>query len=135
MVDLPHEIEVRWGGTKGELLLLEKWESSDRTFTLYVKNQDLHDKTCSSVGGILSIPLETVEQGKKTLASKKEQSWRGMIGDMSQVKANTILTRIVSNAIQNGKKPRACVSIIHDCLHNGVNPLDADVLLRLRSER
>jgi hypothetical protein len=46
-----------------------------------------------------------------------------------------LLTKVVGDAIRAGKKPNISTIATIDCLFNKVNPIDVDVLIRLRSSQ
>jgi hypothetical protein len=47
----------------------------------------------------------------------------------------SLITKLVGDAIRKGKQPKLTASFLHDCMFNELNPVDADLFLRLRARR
>ncbi len=132
--DLPSPIEVRWTGSATDYLLLER-HHRDRRLLLKVADQDLADRTLWTLGGKFPLGKEAIEAAKKALTNQASQTWRADMDRTSPTRGSLLLIRVVGDSLRSGKKPQAAMSIARDCLFQGVNPADADVLMRLRTGR
>lgn len=129
--DIQGSIDLRWENGKHELNLLE--QRPKVKFILHVKDISVMERTAVALGTALPFELGTVETAKLALNSRTQQKWRPMVEDMGYGAARSLLLKLTADALRAGKRPRLVASITNDCLFTGVSPLDADILLRLRS--
>lgn len=129
--DLSDPVEVRWTGSRVDFLTLER--HSARSLILVTPDDVQRERTIWILGGTLDMSPDDLEAAKLALTNKRDQTWRLRVSDMGTTRGTLLLTKVVGDAIRNGKRPPASVSVALDCLHRQVNPADADVLLRLRT--
>lgn len=130
---LPDPIEVRWEGTREDFYAYMQFPK--RTFRLHIKDSRVLDKTLWVLGG--SLPLKTEELGdlKKALNSRSACNWRETMESMGPLRGMLVLTRLTADALRAGRVPALSCGMVSDCLHKGLHPQDADLILRLRSLR
>lgn len=125
-------IEILWENTKLEFLTLARY--SKRDFILHVKDCQTLDKVANVLGIKLPIDKNVIDNAKESLGSRRNYNWRPLVqGSGSTIGKSTVL-RIASDALRNGKSS-ILASIASDCLFKNVNPIDADVFLRLKAMR
>jgi hypothetical protein len=66
-----------------------------------------------------------------SLTSRKAYNWRAFSEGVGTAITRSLITRLSAGAIRKGVTPRLA-NIASECLIEGINPIDADVLLRLR---
>jgi hypothetical protein len=130
--DLQDPIEARWTGTREEIILAKSL--SERQIILHVRDE-LRDRAVLDLGLTFPITQKQVEQAKTAITSRQSQEWRQFAEDIGNTRAALTLTRVASESLNNGKNPRALLSVVSDLWTRRVNAQDADVLMRLRSRR
>ena len=140
--ELPGPVEVRWTGSKQDILLYER--NADRvieidkvaypvTYVLVVPDVEAQEKTLWALGGVLTLPKEELDAAKLALFSRSNPAaWRKKAEALGTVRATLLITKVAGDAVRKGKSPKAGLSIAADCVVNHVSPVDADVLLHLR---
>lgn len=128
--DIKDPVEVHWSGSKEDLLLWEKWR--ERTFVLYVPSASAADRARWVTGTPLDLPPAEVESAKKDISARTGSAWRARAAEIGSARGVLLLASVTGGSIRAGKNPRSTLSVVSDCLFRGVNPVDLDVLLRLR---
>jgi hypothetical protein len=125
---------VRWSGTTQDFLALERAKLIK--LVLVVPDQEVLERTLWRLDGSLEISPEQADTTLKNLFSTTQQaSWRKQVAELGQVRSTMLLCRVLADALKDGKKVRpSSVAIARDCLLERLNPADADVLVRLRTQ-
>lgn len=124
-------VEVRWQGTKAEYAALERYPRNK--FVLYVPDLPGMERAATVLGQPYILDTALLVTAHSSLASRKAYNWRNLINDsFGPIIARGIIVRLAAGAIRLGKPPRFLAKIASECLLDGVNAIDADVLLRLR---
>jgi hypothetical protein len=122
-------IDVRWLNSKPELQALTRM--SHKNFRLFVKDGFALEKTRLALGQPIEIDSSVLNSAKIALNRKKLYNWRGFTQEIGLGISRSILTRISAEAIRRGESPNIAM-VAKSCLLDGVNPIDADVFLRLK---
>ena len=130
---LPDPIEVRWEGTREDFYAYMQFPK--RTFRLHIQDPKVLDKTLWVLGGTLPLKVEELEALKKALTSKATCTWRETVESMGALRGTLVLTKLTAEALRAGRVPSLTCGVVSDCLHGGLHPQDADLILRLRSSR
>lgn len=127
-------LEVRWTGSPADYLGLER--ARLRKLLLVVPDLNTQERTIWNLDGELAMAPAEVETTMKTLFVKANQAdWRKRLGSLNYARGTMLLCRIVSDTLKQGTKIRSgTVAIARECLLDHINPMDADVLLRLRNK-
>lgn len=129
--DLQDPVDIKFLGTRADYLTLER--APARQFVLVVPDTEVRGKATGRLGGSLHVTKEDFALLKKALTSRKDTlDWRLRVGAMGREVGTLLLCKIVSSALQAGKNPRAAVDVARDCVLRRTDPVDADVILRLR---
>lgn len=131
--DLPQPIEIRWLGTPEDNRLYTR--HNNLMFSFIAPNCEVAEKALWAHGGSLNLPPEDFEAARKALSSRNSSSWRITSDGLGHARSMLLLTKVVGDAIRSGKKPNVSTIATIDCLFNKVNPIDVDVLIRLRSSQ
>lgn len=123
-------VEVRWEGTREDLLLWEKWRG--RSFVLFVPTPAAADKAKQVTGTPLVLTAEETASAKKDIVARVGSDWRARMMDLGSFRGTLLLTSVVGGSLRSGKRPVPTISVVKDCLFRRVSPADVDVLLRLR---
>jgi hypothetical protein len=123
-------VEVRWQGTKAEYAALERYPRNK--FVLYVPDLPGMERAATVLGQPYILDTALLVTAHSSLASRKAYNWRAFSEGVGTAITRSILTRLSAGAIRLGKPPRFLAKIASECIIEGVNPIDADVLLRLR---
>lgn len=127
-------IKCRYAFSLAERKAVESLLHSSKDVVLVVSTDDEADRVCYQFGLPLAhLSDEHMHEGKAALTSRKNQMWRTFVKEHG--KSQSTLIRAVADSIRNGNVPKATASIVSDVINLGINPIDADVLLRLRSRR
>lgn len=135
LFDIEGVVMIPWSNSRKELATLERFRESELAFTLVVRDYDTHMKTAVAVGLYTVVDEDTLRATRESITKKSATNWRQLVDTMGPVKTNTVLASITGSAIRSGKKPKALVSVLSCCLHQGVHPQDVDVLLRSKKLR
>jgi hypothetical protein len=125
-------VEVRWTNTRQELALLDKF--IDRDFILFVKDASALEKTTISLGKVIQVKEHVLEAGITALNHRKQYNWRGFTYEVGANTSRAVLAKMSADSIRDGGCPRLA-DVAKRCLLEGINPIDADVLLRLEVVR
>lgn len=130
LVDVQGIVEVKWHGTKEERAVLHKHE--DRSFRLMVTDLPAMERAATALGLPLKFETALLTAALTSLTSRKAYNWRNFVSEeFNPVIARSIVTRLAAGAVRKGMTPSLAL-IASECLIDGVNAVDADVLLRLR---
>jgi hypothetical protein len=125
-------VKVRWGGTKAEYAALQQF---DRDFLLCVPDQAALDKAVAAFGKRLTVAQGLLERAKLTLADRKGYDWRAFVEGLGEdASPKFLLMKLAADAVRKGVQP-ALAEIVGNVMADGINPLDVDVLIRLKSGR
>jgi len=123
-------IEVKWRNSNQEIAILQRHR--ERNAVLIV--QDLKTKvlTNSAVGGKLDLPPGLLAESMIALNGKGLE-WRTFVEKVGSEVAFAAILQNTSNRIRQGELvDRSLRAVIHECLFDGVSPIDMDVLLSMR---
>lgn len=129
--DLPDPVEVRWTASKRDYLGYERHGA--REIHMVVPDLDTLERTIWALGGHLELSDEDLQAAKTALTSKSDQTWRVRVDGLGTTRGTLLLMKVMADSLRAGRKAPAAISIARDCILQGVNPADADVLLRLRA--
>ena len=129
MDDVQGTVEVRWNGTKEERTLLGKFPG--RAVRLMVPDLPAMERAATTLGLPYGFDTALLTTALTSLTSRKAYNWRSFSDSVGTNLTRSILTRLSAGAIRKGVTPRLA-NIASECLIEGINPIDADVLLRLR---
>jgi hypothetical protein len=123
-------VEVRWGNTKQELTQLERL--SDCNFRLFVPDTAAQERAATSLGDDIQLDQTVISTAKLALNARKTYDWRNFLEGKPLSLTRSILTKMSADALRKGRSS-ALADLVGDfTLENGINPIDTDVLLRLR---
>jgi len=123
-------VEVRWGNTKQELAHLERL--SDCNFRLFVPDTAAQERAATSLGDDIQLDQTVILTARLALNTRKTYDWRNFLTGKPVSLTRSILTKMSADALRKGR-PTALADLAGDfASENGINPIDADVLLRLR---
>lgn len=129
--ELEGPVEVRWTGSKRDYLAYERHGA--REVLMVVPDVETLERTIWVLGGHLELSEDDLQAAKSALTSRSEQTWRTRVDALGPTRGTLLLTKVMADSLRSGKKAPAALSIALDCILQGVNPADADVLLRLRA--
>ena len=122
-------VEVRWGNTKQELAQLERL--SDCNFRLFVPDTATQERAATSLGDDIQLDQAVILTARLALNTRKTYDWRNFLTGKPVSLTRSILTKMSADALRKGR-PSALAEFAGDFApENGINPIDADVLLRL----
>jgi len=122
-------VEVRWGNTKQELAQLERL--SDCNFRLFVPDTAAQERAATSLGDDIQLDQAVILTARLALNTRKTYDWRNFLTGKPVSLTRSILTKMSADALRKGR-PSALAEFAGDFApENGINPIDADVLLRL----
>jgi hypothetical protein len=122
-------VEVRWGNTKQEIVQIERL--SDCNFRLFVPDTAAQERAAAALGDDLQLDQTIISTAKLALNTRKSYDWRNFLEGKPPSLTRSILTRMSADAIRRGKKSVLAELAGDFAFENGINPIDADVLLRL----
>jgi len=126
-------IDVQWGNTRDEATTLRSFPS--RRFVLHVPGFPARDRATSYLGLPLSLEQSLLERAKNLLTDPVAYDWRSFCKESEQgVSPRNILLKLVADSLRKGNRP-ALAEIMSPLFLGGISPVDADVLLRLKSGR
>lgn len=123
-------IDVRWTNTKPEFYLLQKLKHSHK-FCLHVADLQAQERAASFLGQALKLETSIIEKGKRSLNSS---GWRDYASELGTAVARSVMTKIAADNVRRGNRVNF-ISVARDTLLDGINPVDADVLFRLRNTK
>ena len=122
------KVEVSWKNTKAELVVLQQY--LNKAFILYVEDLSTMERTATALGLHFIFNVSLLESGRLALASRKLYGWRNFTEEIGSTVCRSLITRLSADFIRKGKHPKLA-KIATECFLENVNPIDADVLLRL----
>jgi hypothetical protein len=129
-------VNVLWTNTKQELRELESHPGIN--FLLYVQDMHTMGRAVATLGQRIRIEGSALKAGGTALAAPPQQQlqgWRSYIDQVKDINPRHVILKIVADSIRAGKETPAA-DIINDLFINGgIDPKDADVMLRLKSPR
>lgn len=129
IADVQGAVEVRWQGTKAEYSTLEHYPK--RVFILHVQDLPAMERAATALGQPYVFDTGLLATALTSLTSRKAYNWRAFSEGVGTAITRSLITRLSAGAIRKGVTPRLA-NIASECLIEGINPIDADVLLRLR---
>jgi len=123
-------IDVKWSNTKPEFYLLQKLKHSHK-FCLHVVDLQAMERAASFLGQTLKLDTSIIEKGKRSLNST---GWRDYASELGTAVARSVMTKIAADNVRRGNRVNF-ISVARDTLLDGINPVDADVLFRLRNTK
>jgi hypothetical protein len=124
------EIEVRWTGTKQDTRLLRKFVQL--SITLVVPDLRAMERAASYLGLRFHLDPGLLETGGKSLLDRSISDWRAFTYGVTPPVARGLMIRLGADSIRKGHNPKLRL-VASECLFEGVAPIDADVLISLRS--
>lgn len=125
-------VDVRWTNTKTEQIVLERYKQ--RSFKLYVADLSMMERTATAMGLRYVLDLGTSETAKAALLFPKTANWRAFIEGVGSPVSRSLIVRLSADSVRSGGRPRLA-AIATECVLDGINICDADVLLRLSALR
>lgn len=126
-------IKIGWGNSRDEQAALRKYP--DRKFVLHVNDFPARDRAVSVLGLPLKLEQPVVERAKTVLTDMKAYDWRNFCEDnKSGPSTKNILLKLVADSLRKGNRS-PLAEIISPLFLGGINVVDVDVLLRLKSRR
>jgi hypothetical protein len=129
MADVQGTVEVKWQGSKEERAALQKF--ADRKFVLFVSDLPAMERAATTLGRALVFDNALLATALTSLTSRKAYNWRSFTEGIGTAVTRSLLTRLSAGALRKGVTPRIA-NIASECIIDNVNPVDADVLLRLK---
>jgi hypothetical protein len=123
-------VDISWTNSKAEQIVLK--QHSDRNFRLHVVDFSLMERTATALGLKFVFDLNIPESAKLALLHRKTYNWRNFCEEVGLGVTRGVLTKITADLARRGKRPRL-IPIVADCILEGINPCDVDVLLRLEA--
>src|SRR5271166_3373987 len=125
-------VDVRWTNTKAEQVVLERHR--DRSFKLYVPDLPLMERTATALGLSYVLDMGIRQSALASLVYQKISNWRAFTEGIGSTVSRSLLTRLSADSLRKGGRPKLA-AIAAECVLDGINPCDADVLLRLSGMR
>jgi len=125
-------IEARWTNSKTDQAILEQYR--ERSFKLYVEDLTMMERTATSLGLNYVLDLGVYQSALAALIHQKVSNWRAFAEGVGTSVSRSLLTRLSADSVRKGDRPRLA-AIATECVLDGINPCDADVLLRLSAMR
>jgi len=123
-------VEVSWGNTKQEIVQLERL--SDCNFRLHVPDAEAQERAAVSLDDSLQLDSVVMATAKQALNTRKSYDWRNFSDGKPISLTRSILTKMSADTLRSGKEPVLAQFAGDFASDNGINPIDADVLLRLQ---
>jgi hypothetical protein len=123
-------VEVKWENTRQEINQLESL--SDCNFRLFVPDTDAQERAAISLEEDLDLSITLMASAKLALNARKAYDWRNFTDDKPLPLTRNILARMTADTLRKGKEPVLAQFAGDFASENGINPIDADVLLRLQ---
>jgi len=120
---------VRWQGTKAEYRALET--CNDHKFILHVQDLAAMERAATALGNPYTFETALLATALTSLTSRKAYNWRVFSDGVGTAVTRSLLTHLSAGAIRKGMMWGGAI-IASECILENVNPIDADVLLRLR---
>lgn len=124
-------IKVRWTNTKDEVRTLK---SFDRDFILYVADLPIFERATATFNKPIKISPGMMERAKIMLMDSNTYDWRHFTEELRESSPRFLVLKLAADAIRKGLKP-SLADIAAKMLVDGISPVDADVLVRLKSNR
>ncbi len=123
-------VEVQWGNTKQEIIQLE--HLSDCNFRLFVPDAEAEERAAAALEDDPELDSSIMATAKLALNQRKSYDWRNFSDNKPLNLTRSILTKISADAIRRGKESALTRFASDFTSEDGINPIDADVLLRLQ---
>lgn len=123
-------VEVLWGNTKQEIVQLECLQ--DCNFRLFVPDAEARERAAASLDSDVQLDGVIMATAKQALNARKSYDWRNFSNDKPISLTRSILTKMSADALRNGREPILAQFAGDFACETGINPIDADVLLRLQ---
>ncbi len=121
-------VDVCWANTKAEQIVLG--HHRDRNFLLHVEDLVLMERTATALGLNYVLDLGIYQSALASLIRQKVTNWRAFTEGVGASVSRSLLTRLSADSVRKGDRPRLA-AIATECVLENVNPIDADVLLRI----
>jgi hypothetical protein len=132
--DVLGRIEVRWENSKAEIALLEEY--TEHSYSLYVKDIKTLESASSTLGVPFQATPELIESAKLALSSRKSaHNWESITKEYGTNVTRSLLASLVSESIRKGKNAALIAPVAREILLDGVAPVDASILIRVRGMR
>ncbi len=123
-------VEIAWGNTKQEITQLERL--TDCNFRLNVPDAAMQERAAISLQSDLDLNVTLMSAAKLALNGRKSYDWRNFADDKPLPLTRSILTKMSADSLRRGREPLLAQFADTFASENGINPIDADVLLRLK---
>lgn len=134
LVDLPDPVEVRWTGSRQDLVALER--SASRILILVVPDAEAMERATWVLGVGLTMSPADYDATRASLVNRDQQTWRTRVDDLGHARGTMLLCKLVADALRAGRKQGPTITgIARECVLDRLDPVDADVLLRLRTSQ
>jgi hypothetical protein len=131
--EVPDPVRVRWGNTRDEVNLIRKY--SHRHLVLCVDGFPARDRVAATFGLPLSIEPSVLERTRLLLLNVAANDWRGLCAESKGGPSlKHVLLKLVADSLRKGNRP-ALAEIMEPLWLRGIDLIDVDVLLRLKSMR
>jgi hypothetical protein len=133
--DIFGRIEVRWENSKIEQKLLEKHRLG-HSYTLHMKDTIALEHASSFLGIPFQADLSLIESAKLALSSRKSShNWENITKEYGTNVTRSLLTSLVAESIRKGKNASIIAPVTREIVLDGVSPVDASILIRIRGMR
>jgi hypothetical protein len=124
-------VKVSWSNTRNEIAALRKFPS--RKFVLVVDDFSAKDRVTATLGLPLSPPQGALDRAKDSLIYLKTYDWRNFCdGGKKNPNVKYLLLKLAADSLRKGNVP-ALAEIMSPLLLDGIDIMDVDILLRLKS--
>lgn len=120
-------VDVRWTNTKPEFYVFQKYKGK-KSFRLHVADLGQQERASAFLGKSLPLDKSIIERGKHSINSG---NWREYANELGASVTRSVVTKIAADAIREGRTVKLA-KVASDCQTRNINPVDADVLFRLR---
>jgi hypothetical protein len=132
--DVLGRIEVRWENSKAEVLLLEEY--TKHSYMLHVKDLVTLERASTTLCIPFQAPPTLIESAKLALSSRKvTHNWETITKEYGTNVTRTLLASLVSESIRKGKNASLIAPVAREILLDGISPIDAAILIRVRALR
>jgi hypothetical protein len=126
-------VDLQWGNTRDEATALRSFPG--KKFVLHVPGFPARDRAVSYLGLPLKLEQSLLERAKNLLTDPALYDWRSFCKESEQGPSpRNLLLKLVADSLRKGNRP-ALAEIMAPLFLGGISPVDADVLLRLKSGR
>jgi hypothetical protein len=122
-------LEVRWDNSRQEQIVLERHQN--RKFTLYVSDLQAGERAAGTLEVPLTLDKNLISAARVALVNRKLYNWRDFSKEKGATVAKNLVLKLAAEEIRKGNKPKLAY-VAKDMFLDGVSPVNADTLLRLR---